>query len=137
MVRGEIPELDVAGLRRFGLLLGSLLAGVFGLLLPWLGEGLVPDLMWLAAGVITVVWALTAPASLRGFYRAWMRVAMAIGSVVNSIILGVVFFLVLTPIGVLMRLLGKDPLRRRWDARAASYRIPSRVPSRNHVERPF
>ncbi len=134
----EIPELDTRGLRQFGLMLGGILAGVFGLLLPWIwGWEQLPNYLWIVTGVLVVFWALLAPDSIRGLYKVWMRIAMAIGNVVNTIILAIVFFIVITPMGIVMRMMGKDPMHRTLDISVASYRIISRVAARNHVERPY
>jgi len=125
-------------LRQFGLLLGSILAVVFGFLLPWSWEWeSQPSLVWIGIGIAVVVWALIAPDSMRSLYRIWMRVALKIGHIVNSVILAIVYFLVITPMGIVMRLLGKDPMRRELDRNVASYRVISKVAARNHVERPY
>ena len=55
----------------------------------------------------------------------------------NSIILAIVFFGVITPMGLFMRMLGKDPLRRKIDEQAKSYRVVSKARPKNHMERPF
>ncbi len=134
----DIPELDTRGLRQFGLMLGSIVVGVFGLLLPWIWEwDQFPNFLWIAAGILVVFWALLAPDSLRGLYIVWMRIAMVIGNVVNAFILAVVFFIVITPMGIVMRMMGKDPMRRTLDERVVSYRVTSKVAARDHVERPY
>ena len=138
MSYSEIPELDTKGLRQFGLMLGAILAVVFGLLLPWIwGWKNLPNMYWIATGAAIVAWALLAPDSMRGLYKRWMRVALLIGHVVNSIILGIVFYIVITPMGIVMRMLGKDPMRRNLDENVKTYRVVSKVPDRNHFERPF
>ncbi|NWF39487.1 hypothetical protein F3F96_10110 [Mariprofundus sp. NF] len=138
MSHHEIPELDTKGLRQFGLMLGAILAVIFGLLLPWAWEWEnLPNLQWIGTGVIVIAWALIAPDSMRGLYNGWMRVALVIGHVINSIILAIVYFIVITPMGIVMRLMGKDPMRRTLDKTIASYRVISKVADRNHVERPY
>jgi len=62
---------------------------------------------------------------------------MMIGSVVNATVLAIVFFMVITPMGMIMRMMGKDPMRRKLDKSLASYRMISKVRADNHVERPF
>ncbi len=130
--------MDTKGLRQFGLMLGGILAVVFGLLLPWVwGLDHLPNVSWIGAGVVVIGWALIAPDSIRGLYTGWMRVAMIIGNVANSIILAIVFFLVITPMGIVMRMIGKDPMRRRLDKSVASYRVISKISGKNHIERPY
>jgi hypothetical protein len=138
MLHQDIPELDTNGLRQFGLMMGGILTLVFGFLLPWMWHwDNFPNLQWISAGVIVIVWALMAPNSMRSLYNGWMRVAMAIGNVVNSIILAIVYFIVITPMGIIMRLMGKDPMRRTIDKTVISYRVVSEVKKINHVERPY
>jgi len=138
MSHNEIPDLDTKGLRQFGLMLGGILIVLFGFLLPWSRrwENL-PNYQWIAVGALVVAWALIAPDSMRGLYNGWMRISMIIGNVMNRIILSIVYFVVITPMGVVMRMMAKDPMRRKLDKSVASYRVLSKVRHRNHVERPY
>jgi len=54
----------------------------------------------------------------------WFRFGLLLGSIVSPIVLGILFFAVMTPIGLLVRLLGKDLLSQRLNPSAASYWIP-------------
>jgi len=138
MSHNEIPELDTKGLRQFGVMLGGMLAVIFGFLLPWSWEWeSQPNPVWIGIGIVVVAWALIAPDSMRSLYRTWIRVALQIGHVVNSVILAIVYFLVITPMGVVMRMMGKDPMRRKLDRNVDSYRVISKVADRDHVERPY
>jgi hypothetical protein len=111
--------------RKFGLnsaLVLALLAGV----LYW--REVLPKEVTLAvlAGLLAVtVGAVAQSRWLRGPYRVGMRVSHALGRVVAPLVLGLVFFLVLTPLGLLLRLLGKDLLRLRRDPAAATYWQPT------------
>lgn len=138
MAHHEITELDTAGLRQFGLLLAAVLAMVPGILLPWInGWQMQPNGYWIVSGMIIAVWALVSPNSMRGLYHGWMRVALLIGNTINRIILAIVFYLVIFPMGGIMRVMGKDPMRRGLDPKAITYRVVSKVAPKNHVERPF
>ena len=138
MAHHEIPELSSKGLRQFGLILASILILLFGVLLPWVWNwSSFPNQIWIGAGLVILVWALIAPSSMRGLYIGWMRVALVIGDAVNTLILALVFYFVMTPMGVVMRLTGKDPMHRKLDTSLTSYRVISKVRARNHVERPF
>ena len=57
-------------------------------------------------------------------YKGWMKVAHLIGGIVTAFFLGVIFFLVFTPVGIVFRLAGKDHLDRRIDKAADSYWYP-------------
>jgi hypothetical protein len=138
MARHDIPELDTKGLRQFGLILGGILCVLFGFLLPWLWNwDSLPNWVFIGIGIATIIWALLAPDSMRLLYYGWMRIALLIGNTINSIILAIVFFVVITPMGLVMRMLGKDPLRRKIDEQAISYRVASKARPKNHMERPF
>jgi hypothetical protein len=72
--------------------------------------------------------ALVAPATLAPLNRVWTRFGLLLHRIVSPIVLGIMFFLVVTPTGFVMRLLGKDPLRLRWDRDAGSYWIGREPP---------
>lgn len=72
-----------------------------------------------ALGLTGLVW----PAGARGFYQAWMTVAGVLGYINSRIILSAVFYLIFTPVRIVTRVLGRDPLNRRGKRRD-SYWIP-------------
>ena len=132
----SIPELDRKGLREFGLVTGGIVAVLFGLVFPWLFERALPIWPWVVFGVLGV-WALVAPDSLRSVYRVWMRFGLLLSKVTTPLIMGVLFFVVIAPVGLIMRLARSDPMRRRLDRNSASYRIASPKPPRENLEKPF
>ena len=132
----EIPELDRKGLRHFGLTTGAIVAGLFGLFFPWLLEIGIPLWPWIVAGVLAV-WALLFPATLKPVYRGWMKFGLLLSRITTPLILGIVFFLVILPIALIMRVFGHDPMARRIDKAAQTYRITSDLTPRENVERPF
>ncbi|MCH7686445.1 MAG: hypothetical protein IH899_07160 [Planctomycetes bacterium] len=64
------------------------------------------------------------PKFMRIVYVVWMAAVMPIGWVVSHLVLGFAFFLMITPIGLVMRLFGRDPLQRQFDKQATTYWIP-------------
>jgi hypothetical protein len=132
----DIPELDAKGLRSFALTTGGIVVALFGLLLPWLLDLGFPIWPWVL-GTVLGVWGLAAPASLRPIYRGWMRFGLLASRITTPIILGIVFYIVIMPMGLVMRLFGHDPMRRRLDIEDASYRVPSKPAPRESVERPY
>jgi hypothetical protein len=66
-----------------------------------------------------------------------MRIGLVIGSVINRIVLGVVFYGVMLPMSLVMRMAGKDAMARNLDKSVKTYRIPSKRASRSNLERPF
>jgi len=109
---------------------------VFGLFFPWILNAAFPKWPWVIAAVL-VPWSVVAPSSMRPFYNTWMRLSLVIGSVMNYVILGIVFFAVMTPIGFVMRIAGHDPMRRSFDKSATTYRKVSGKLSEHNMERPF
>ncbi len=109
--------------RSFGLLFGGLSAALAAYLLV-MGRG---GWRWAAlAAVFFLVTGLFAYPVLKPVYRAWMKFAFLLGWVNTRILLGLFFYLVLTPIGLILRLTGKDLLDRRIDRAAATYWTPRR-----------
>ncbi len=66
---------------------------------------------WLAGlGLAFGTWGLVWPAGLKPVYRAWMTLAVVMGYFMSRLLLSLIFFLAVTPIGLIMRLMGKDLL---------------------------
>jgi hypothetical protein len=78
---------------------------------------------WLVAVLVPVIGWLV-PAFMRIVYLGMSWLTFPIGYCVSYAVMAVVYYLVLTPVGWVMRLLGHDPLHRRFDARAQSYWVP-------------
>src|SRR5262245_18554529 len=108
---------------------GALFTGIFAALAAvnyFHGGG---SYLWLAVasalfGVVTV----TRPQLLRPLNVLWMRFAGLLHRVVSPMVLGVIFYIVLTPVGVVQRLGGRDALRRKPDSQARSYWVPREPP---------
>jgi hypothetical protein len=108
---------------------GLVFAIVFGLLgLYPLIRGDAPHWWLVAAGIATAAAGLFAPALLRHPNRWWFKLGELLARIVAPLAIGVVYYVSVVPIGLLMRILGKDPLRLRRDAEAASYWIPRAPP---------
>jgi saxitoxin biosynthesis operon SxtJ-like protein len=123
--------------REFGLIVG----GVFVLLSCWWfyrGKLLHAAQLTLLLGALLVLFGLLFPRALVFPNKAWMLLAQALSFISTRIILGLVFFLIITPIGVVKRLSGWDPLSRRG-GRSASYWKPYSERQRDprHYEKMF
>lgn len=135
MLTSEIPELDKKGLRHFGLTTGAIVAGLFGVLFPYLFDLSWPRWPWIIFAVLAG-WALIAPSSLRPVYRGWMRFGMLLGKITTPIILTLLFLIAILPGALLLRLFRKDPMRRRYDD-SDTYRVVSTQPSVQNLEKPY
>ena len=124
-------------LRKFGIVTGLMIGLVFGLFLPWLIDlGRWPWMPWAIGGTLALFGAV-APQLLDRFEHYWMKADHAIGNVNIRILLAIVYFVVLTPTSLVMRALGKDPMNRRLDPEATSYRVPSDRREPRHMDNPF
>jgi hypothetical protein len=96
--------------RRFGLTVGAAFA-VISAFLAWRG---LPTGAWVTGvlGAVLIAAGLVLPRHLQRVEVQWMRLALAISKVTTPIIMGIIFFLVIFPIGLLMRALGHRPLQR-------------------------
>lgn len=111
--------------RNFGLVFGV----VFVLIGAWpVLHG--QPLRWWAIGIAAVfsLLAVAKPALLAVPNRLWTRLGVLLGKVVSPIALGILFYGVIAPMGVVARLVGKDPLRLKLDASAESYWIRREPP---------
>ena len=80
----------------------------------------------IAAGFLVV--ALARPGLLASLNRLWMRFGLLLSKVVNPVIMALLYYVTVTPMGLLMRALGKDLLRLRFEPGAKSYWIERRPP---------
>jgi len=110
-------DLQVFG---YGLAVIAALFGIGGALKH--GFALAPAVLMTCSVIFAAVTALDYKALEPG-YRGWMKVAYMIGTTVTMVILGAVFFLVFTPVGLFLKLLGKDHLDRKFGPAAKSYWI--------------
>ena len=111
--------------RGFGIVFAVLFVAIG--LFPLLGGG--PPRGWAfgVAGAFLAV-ALVRPALLAPLNRIWFKFGLLLQRVVNPLVMAVIYFAVVTPTGLVMRALGKDPLHLRYDPDARSYWIPRDPP---------
>jgi polyferredoxin len=129
-------ETDRKQLRAFGLLVGGifLLIGLW----PTMLYREDPRLWALAIAGLLLIPALVLPRSLGPVYRGWMAIGHVLGWINTRIILGLVFYGLFTPMGVVRRLvLGKDAMRRKFEPDAETYRIVRSPRSAAHLRHQF
>jgi hypothetical protein len=122
-------------LRRFGLTVG----GIFALIGLWpaVFRGQAFRLWALGPGLVLVLGALVLPRSLSHVHRVWMAAAEGLGWINTRILLSVVFYVVVTPMGFVMRRFAQDPMRRRFEPGVGTYRVPKTSRSAAHMTRQF
>jgi len=95
---------------------------LLGLLLWWKRVLPAPGLLvWLGALLVLALLVLWRPTWFRGFYRAGMTAGFHASRVLGWIALSLIFFLAFTPLGLVLRWSGHDPLQLRRQRQAASY----------------
>lgn len=133
----NIPSLDNKGLRQFGLTTGAIVVALFALLLPWLFDATsMPIWPWLLACLLWLP-ALFIPSVLRPVYTTWMKIGHGIGWLNTRIILGLLFYVMILPMGFIMRFFGNDPMARKRDKSASSYRKKSTCDPKDRLEKPY
>lgn len=103
----------------------------FGLVGYWThsgGHSWTSRLLW-GLGLLLGLGGLIRPAALLLVYRMWMTLAYPIGFVLSNVLMGAVYYLVITPTGLVMRAFGWDPMSRRIDRSAASCWVPHHPPT--------
>ena len=122
-------------LRKFGWMSGVIISVIFGLLLPWLFSHGIPLWPWMVSGVL-ILWAFVHPNSLKVVYRPWLRVGAVLGWINSRIILGIVFYGLITPVGFIVKIIGKK-LIKGLDKTADSYRETPRETDKKQMENPY
>ncbi|MFA5335226.1 MAG: SxtJ family membrane protein [Candidatus Omnitrophota bacterium] len=105
-------------LREFGVVIGAILI-ILGVVSLARGREISPYL--LAAGGVSLLLGLTLPVALKPLQKIWMGLGIVLGFFVSRIVLSVLFYMVIAPIGIVMRTLGKDILDERIDKKKGSY----------------
>lgn len=129
-------ELDSHELRNFGLIMGTMLILFFGLLLPWIWGFAFSLWPWVLGGIFCG-WGLVVPKTLAPVHSAWMTLAHILGWINTCLMMSLVFYLLILPTGLVMRLFGWDAMKRGFDAGAQSYRVESKPALPENLERPF
>jgi hypothetical protein len=127
---------DKRQLRHFGLI-GLAALGVLGSLILWKGSlfgfplgdttGTVVGILW-GAGILLGLLAAIVPGGLHPFYVALATLTYPIGYVVSHVVVALLFYGVITPIGLVFKAIGRDPLNRRMEENAESYWVDHRQP---------
>ena len=122
-----VPEEPVAGGsdRGFGFVMTGLftVVGLFPLL-----DGAAPRPWALAVAGAVLGLALVKAELLAPLHKVWFKLGLLLHRIVSPVVLALLFYGVVTPTGLILRALGKGPLRLRFDRGAASYWIPRDPP---------
>lgn len=128
MILSEIKEIESSPkkLREFGLVVGGVLSAL-GLFLWWRSKG--NFYCFLVPGILLVIAGIFIPAILKPFQKIWMTLAVLMGWVMTRLLLSILFYFTLTPIGFILRLTKNDLLDQRLDPKERSYwKIRPQIP---------
>lgn len=112
----------------------------FGALLPVLGL-ILGGMIWWKTGALNIALPLFAvltvfgvagyfvPRLMRPIFVGWLYLTFPIAWVISHTILLITFYGVIFPVGLLLKLIGKDPLHRQWDPKASTYWMPHKMPA--------
>ena len=122
-VKEELKALDISkkSLRNFGLLVG----GIFFLLGFWIYYRSQSPLgiVFFAIGTLLLLFGLVSPNSLSQVFKIWMGLAFALGWLMSRVLLTILFYFVITPIGFVAKVVGKDFLDINYKIKRKSYWI--------------
>jgi len=126
-------------LRKFGFIMGGMFALLFGLIFPWIADKNSHNWPIWPFIVMAVFWgiALFMPQVLRPINTIWIKIGNVLGWVNSRIILGIMFFLIILPIGLILKLFGKDSMNRKFDKKLETYRRVTNPRSKENLEKPF
>ena len=133
----KIETLDKTGYRKFGLIMAIVIALLFGLLFPFVFNLRIVIWPW-ALSSILFCWVLLIPNTLVFIYRPWMILGHYVGIFNTKVILVFVFFFVFPPAALLLKLLGKDAMNRKFkDKSINSCWKKSKKQFKDHMERVY
>lgn len=122
-------------LRQFGLVVG----GVFSVIGLWpvMFRADSPRLWAMILGSLLIALGVIVPQTLRQVHQGWMKIGHVLGSINTKIILGIIYYLLITPMGIVMRLMGKDPMHRAVGENVDTYRVVRTARPRHHMRNQF
>ena len=127
---------DTRKLRKFGFTVGGVFTALL-IIFVLRHKHHVPFYVSAVAGPTLLAGALLWPRALAPVERGWSMLAHALGWINTRILLAFVFFVVLAPIALFMRIIGKDPLERRHDRRRPTYWRTREPAEPDRLTRPY
>ncbi len=109
MAHGIPARLSPAEGRKFGLTVGAAFAVLAAIM--WWRDHQTPMYVFGALAGVLILGGLVIPGHLGPVFRGWMGLALLISKVTTPLFMGIVFFIVIAPVGIIMRLFGRNPIR--------------------------
>lgn len=132
-----MEKTDSKKLREFAFLTGGVFVFLFGLFLPWLKSKPYPVWPWILALILGIP-GLLKPEVLKPVYVGWMKLGHVLGWLNSRIILGFIFYVLVTPMGWIMKKMGKNPLEEHaHKSNSNSYKLVIKRREGKHMEVPY
>jgi hypothetical protein len=128
-------KIGTSQLRSFGLIVAVGFSVVA--LWPAVFRSQSPRTWALGIAVGLAVLALIAPAALKPFHRVWTTIGEVLGWVNTRVILGIVYYVVIVPVGAIRRMVGDDPMHRKFEPEATTYKVARSQRSAAHMWRQY
>lgn len=110
---------DLKEAKRFGITLGIILI-TLGIIIPILRKHQ-PHLRLVYLAAVIFVFSIFFTKVFVYFYKIWLKISHLIGKIVSTVILSIFFYVIFTPVGLVMKCFGRDPLARKWQKDKDSY----------------
>ena len=120
MERTDLNQIKISSNRSFGLLFFVVFLIVS--LWPLINEDSIRIWSVIVSAVFLIL-GLVNSKLLTPLNLLWFKFGMILGSIISPIVMGIIFFLVVTPIGFILRILGKDLLNKKYDKKKETYWI--------------
>lgn len=127
---------DKVKIKKFGLSLSILMISIWGLGLPWFFSTHYPYWPWVTAAFLSLASLINA-LWITPIYIFFVYISHILGTINISILLGIVFYFIMVPIGFALKWLGNDPMSRKLETGRSSYRIVRNDSPKDRFERPF
>jgi hypothetical protein len=123
-------EVTPKKIRDFGWVMFAVLIVIVPAFISWRNDWIITDLMLIIAAVGLVLWlpSLVIPKSMTSVYRGWMLLAILIGLFMTKVIITLVYFGMMTPIGLVRQWIVKDPMKMKTDPEATTYWVKKESP---------
>jgi len=129
VVMAEV-EVSTKRIRDFGRVMLVVLSFIIPAFLMWRNAWEISTASWIlfAIGLVIFLLSVIRPLVLTPVYKGWMGLAIILGLFMTKVIISLVFYFIMTPIGIGRRLLVKDPMNMRIDSEAESYWVEKENP---------
>jgi membrane-bound ClpP family serine protease len=120
MIKEEIKNINSSNseLRKFGITVGGVLV-IVGMILLYFDKASYP--YFIGIGGVLILFGLIFPKALLPIQKFWMALAVVLGFIMTRVILSILFYLVITPIGLIAKLFRKDFLDRKFEKKKDTY----------------